>query len=154
MGTRHHQAVINRNGETKISQYGQWDGYPEGQGIDILRYLRDGNLEKYHENVCKIEQATEEQLKLVDSSKNWDIEYPYLSRNCGSNIHQMIEDGNVKFVSFIDESEAKTWCEGFYTIDFKNNTFTSEYYDKKTIFKLTELPSDEEYLESMKREEE
>lgn len=154
MGTRHHQVVINRNGETKISQYGQWDGYPSGQGINILRYLRNCNLEKYYTNVCNIPEITKEQIETIDLLKNWDIEYPYLSRNCGSDIHQMIEDGNVKFVSFIDESEAKKWCDGFYTIDFKNNTFTSEYYNKKTIFKLTELPSDEEYLEAMKDDEE
>ena len=28
MGTRHAQYVINREGEEKVAQYGQWDGYP------------------------------------------------------------------------------------------------------------------------------
>ena len=38
MGTRHQQMVINQKGEIKLSQYGQWDGYPSGQGKDILTY--------------------------------------------------------------------------------------------------------------------
>lgn len=154
MGTRHHQVVINREGEMKISQYGQWDGYPDGQGVNILKYLRSGNLEKYHTNVCNIPQVTEDQIATVENTKKWNVEYPYLSRDCGSDIHQMIEDGTVKFVSFIDNDEAKKWCEGFYTIDFKNNIFVSEFYNKKATFKLTELPTDDEYLEAMKDDEE
>jgi hypothetical protein len=32
MGTRHRQTVITKEGEQRISQYGQWDGYPSCQG--------------------------------------------------------------------------------------------------------------------------
>ena len=40
MGTRHLIAV-QLDGEYKIAQYGQWDGYPEGKGIDVLHFLRN-----------------------------------------------------------------------------------------------------------------
>lgn len=155
MGTRHRQAVISKDGELKIQQYGQWDGYPSGQGVEILRYLKNGNLEKYHKNLLKIPQITDEQIDKVNSlGKDWKKIYPYLSRDCGSKIHQMIEDGEVKFVQFIDEDEAERWCEGFYTIDFKLNTFTSEFYDKKSSFNLDDLPSEEEYLKIMEPSDE
>lgn len=147
MGTRHKQTVINKKGEVKINQYGQWDGYPSGQGKDILSYLRNGNLKKYQKELEKINRITKEQDKMVQDDKNWKQNYPYLSRDCGSYIHQMIEDGSVKFVAHIDDEEAKKWCEGFYTIDFKNNTFTTEYYDTKVTFELNNLPTEEEYLE-------
>ena len=39
MGTRH-LIFIQLNGEYKLSQYGQWDGYLEGQGLDVLNFLR------------------------------------------------------------------------------------------------------------------
>lgn len=38
MGTRNLTMVINKQGELKVAQYGQWDGYPSGQGATILRF--------------------------------------------------------------------------------------------------------------------
>lgn len=155
MGTRHRQAVISKDGELKIQQYGQWDGYPSGQGVEILQYLRNGNLEKYYKNLLKIHQITDEQIDEVNShGENWSNLYPYLSRDCGSKIHQMIENGEVKFVQFIDEDEAHRWCEGFYTIDFQNNLFSSEFHGISSSFDLNELPSDEEYLKIMEPSDE
>lgn len=40
MGTRNLTAVY-LDGQYKVAQYGQWDGYPEGQGITVLTFLRD-----------------------------------------------------------------------------------------------------------------
>lgn len=40
MGTRHLILVWYR-GRWQIAQYGQWDGYPEGQGAHILAFLQD-----------------------------------------------------------------------------------------------------------------
>lgn len=147
MGTRHRQAVITKEGEMKIQQYGQWDGYPEGQGKDILNYLRSGNLKKYQENLSKVPLINDKQLEEVDKDSNWVNNYPYLSRDCGSKIHQMIEDGEVKFVKHTDLEECQQWCEGFYTIDFEKGLFITEYYSHKVELKLNELPTDEEYLQ-------
>lgn len=146
MGTRHQQVVISKDGEMKISQYGQWDGDLSGQGLDILRYLKTGNLEKYQENLSKICEITELKAKEIEADNDWVQNYPYLTRNCGSNIHKMIEMGEVKFVSFISNEEAKSWCEGFYTIDFSKNTFTSQYYDIEKTYSLDNLPTEDEYL--------
>lgn len=146
MGTRHFQKVINKEGEVKIAQYGQWDGYPSGQGVEILRYLKSGNLAKYQEELDKIPLINDEQRKMVDQAGGgWAEKYPYLSRDCGSDIHQMIEDGEVKFVVHTEEDEAKQWCEGFYTIDFKENVFIS-VFDKEVRYPLDNLPTEEKYL--------
>lgn len=153
MGTRHLQTVITKQGETKIRQYGQWDGYPEGQGVEILKYLKKGNLAKYQENLEKIPIITDAQIKEVDDDKNWSKNYPYLSRDCGSDIHQMIEEGHVKFVQFIELEEADKWCEGFYTIDFQKNLFISEYHGQIESFKLSKLPSIKTYLKKFKSSE-
>ncbi len=40
MGTRNLTLVKDKEGKTKVAQYGQWDGYPEGQGTTILNFIR------------------------------------------------------------------------------------------------------------------
>lgn len=152
MGTRHHQKVINKRGELKVSQYGQWDGYPDGQGVEILDYLKQGNLDKYQEELDKLHLITDEESKIVDADPKWQENYPYMSRDCGSKIHQMIEDGEVKFVQFIDDEEAKRWCQGFYTIDFQQNKFIAEFNGVIREYSLSDLPTDEQFLRQMSDE--
>lgn len=40
MGTRNLTLVKDKEGKTKVAQYGQWDGYPEGQGSTVLNFIR------------------------------------------------------------------------------------------------------------------
>ena len=150
MGTRHKQSVIDKDGKLRIAQYGQWDGRPEHQGTDILNYLKTGDLEKYQAALQKISKITKKESKIVSNEgTNWINEYPYLSRDCGAKIHKMIEEGKVKFVDFISNKEARLWCEGFYTINFKRGVFISEFHGVKKTFKLDNLPTVEEYLKAM-----
>lgn len=148
MGTRHSQMVINVEGETKLSQYGQWDGCPSGQGVGILEFLRTANLEKYLEEVNKLRQLTKEEHECIDRQKDWSTNYPYLSRDCGSKIHKMIEDGEVQFVYLQDKKDALSWCEGFYTIDFSKNLFIAKF-DKVKKYRLDKLPSNKKFLKDM-----
>lgn len=149
MGTRHQQAVIAKDGEIKVKQYGQWDGYPDGQGVDILSYLKNGDLETYQKNLSKIRMIKSDDIEIVNNTPDWKEKYYFLSRDCGSDIHQLIEDGKVPFVQFLDE-DGERWCEGFYTIDFKSNTFTSEFGGITVTYNLGDLPSEEEYLNAFK----
>ena len=54
MGTRNLTMVIDKRGDLKVAQYGQWDGYPEGWGVEILNFARDkekmAKLEKELDN--------------------------------------------------------------------------------------------------------
>ena len=150
MATRHSQVVINTEGVLKLSQYGQWDGYPSGQGVKVLEFLRSANLEKYDMEVSKLRQPTKEEKLMINKDKDWEFNYPYLSRDCGSNIHKMIENGEVKFVNIQDKKDALSWCDGFYTIDLQKNTFTAEYYNIKQTYSLDNLPSNETFLTDFK----
>ena len=154
MGTRHRQAVIAKSGELKIQQYGQWDGYPSGQGTDILQYLRTGNLKKYQKNLNQIKQINDTQTAEVEADENWPETYPFLSRDCGAQIHKMVEEGKVPFVVHTPEDECVKWCAGFYTIDFKNGVFISEYGGITKAYPLDKLPTDEEYLKEMEPSDE
>ena len=53
MGTRNLTMVINKMGEIKVAQYGQWDGYPSGQGYTALSFCRDKN------NLLKLQEELE-----------------------------------------------------------------------------------------------
>lgn len=152
MGTRHKQTVINQEGEVKIAQYGQWDGYPSGQGKDILNYLKTGDLDKFKENLKSVKVATDKQLQEIDKVKDWSQEYPYLSRDCGSKIYRLIENGEVPFVCHISEDEALKWCEGFYTIDFQKRKFISEYHGIKKSYSLDKLPTKKAYLKAFEND--
>lgn len=63
MGTRNLTMVIQDH-ETKIAQYGQWDGYPEGQGLTILSFLEEKeNMQKLKELLSKIRFENEQDIK-------------------------------------------------------------------------------------------
>lgn len=53
MGTRNLTLVKDREGKTKVAQYGQWDGYPEGQGSTILEFIRSKDNRNALEEVLK-----------------------------------------------------------------------------------------------------
>ena len=40
MGTRH-LILVYYKGQYHIAQYGQWDGYPGGQGVTVLHFVSD-----------------------------------------------------------------------------------------------------------------
>lgn len=41
MGTRNLTMVIDNQGTLKVAQYGQWDGYPSGQGAVVLAFAKN-----------------------------------------------------------------------------------------------------------------
>ncbi|KAH0393586.1 hypothetical protein KCU89_g12258, partial [Aureobasidium melanogenum] len=50
MGTRN-LTLVYYNGQYRIVQYGQWDGFPDGQGLNVLSFLLDST------NIRKLEEA-------------------------------------------------------------------------------------------------
>lgn len=79
--------------------------------------------------------------------QDWKSKYPYMSRDCGSDIHEMIEKGIVEFVHLEPYSFGGVFgIEGVYTIDFKENIFKSKFHDSEVIFSLGDLPNDDDYL--------
>lgn len=169
MGTRHHQRVIDKQGVTKVSQYGQWDGYTEGQGKNILNFLRNADLETYQKNLNNLSEATQEYYDRINKfaeevrvkKLGWDEErmelqnnpeYYALSRDCGSNIHNLILGNKIKGVQFTEYEEALKWCEGFYTIDFSTNKFTVEYHGIVKEYDLNNLPTEEQFLKDFEND--
>lgn len=142
MGTRHLTCVVS-GGEYKVAQYGQWDGYPSGQGIEILAFLRGGlNRDVFLPNLAQTFQPTEEQIKtwwlevghdiengggFVDHAiaKQFSKKHPSLSRDTGGEILSLIQgSGEPLPVRVYKEFAADSlFCEWAYVVDFDKNTF-------------------------------
>lgn len=126
MGTRGLTCVVIDN-EYKIAQYGQWDHYPEGQGLTILDFLRSldtpAALELFITKVRALNWLTPEQIKKVNATENWPDKYPYLSRDMGGGILGYITFNEV--LGLVNETEfAKDslFCEWAYVVDIDKMT--------------------------------
>lgn len=179
MGTRHLIAVY-QGGTHKIAQYGQWDGYPDGQGRDVLSFLHDENkvhmLKKYRLKECRF--LSEKEIELINKSKNPLSLHPQLSRNMGADILNLAAtvDG-MALVDSIDFAADSLFCEWAYVIDFDTNSFeiykgfntepakgrfaefptdSKEYYPVTLIqtYQLDDLPSFEQFLADCEPKEE
>jgi len=71
MGTRHLIAVAI-DGEYKVAQYGQWDGYFEGQGVDVLNFLKNVDYNEFKNQVRNLTWITPEDIETING---WDEEF-------------------------------------------------------------------------------
>lgn len=140
MGTRH-LICVQHDQQYKVAQYGQWDGYPSGQGSDILNFLKT-KLDKtlFISKLNLLFEPTDSQIKqwyidvgntrtdgFVDFeiAKRFGSKYPSLSRDTGSNILEIIHNSEEpiptrKSLEFAADS---LFCEWAYVIDLDLNTF-------------------------------
>jgi len=130
MGTRHLIQVV-ANGKTLVSQYGQWDGYPESCGVGILEFLRPISLDFFQNEMEKFKQACLECRQIdkagiakVEADKNWSESYPHLSRDCSFKVLELIYRKGVRELSLdLEFMKDSLFCEWAYVIDFDKNTF-------------------------------
>lgn len=65
MGTRHLVCVFYQ-GKWWIAQYGQWDGYPEVQGVRIFRFLSVArNIEDLKAGLAHVYVPTKDELDAI-----------------------------------------------------------------------------------------
>lgn len=134
MGTRNLTAVF-KDGQYKVAQYGQWDGYPSGQGKTILRFLHTLSEGVYRKKfLSKLESlsfitdaeidAMSQRIK-AENIADWTIVWPELSREAGGEILDMImrSDRPIKLRNSINFAADSLLCEYAYVIDFDKNIF-------------------------------
>ena len=153
MGTRNLTIVKNEKGEIKIAQYGQWDGYPEGQGVTILRFIRNKeDMEDLKMNLdkCKFFNRCDDIKDFLEAydkaspmwstdpdnrtpeMKNWFE--TLISRGIGGeilscvaylNFNRMPKEHN-GYIYLRDESDFgkdSLFCEWAYVVDLQTNKF-------------------------------
>ena len=143
MGTRN-LTVVQLGGEYKIAQYGQWDGYPEGQGRTILDFLvGTGNNEKLKSALdrCRyIEPEGRDKEFLAEYNRRapkwWDDLdnrsaeqrhwfFTYISRDLGAKILANVaysDDEEILLKDSLNFAGDSLMCEFAYVIDLDQNT--------------------------------
>lgn len=129
MGTRH-LIVVQKNGEYKVAQYGQFDGYPRFQGIRVLNFAKNlNNLRfraEFEDKVSALEFASIDYInEIVTQDPNWEESHPELSRNTSAEILSLIMENprGMKVLNDIDFAQDSSFCEWVYVIDLDSNTF-------------------------------
>lgn len=128
MGTRHLIAVY-KDGKHRIAQYGQWDGYPAGQGKTVLEFLNDASaVHMLRDYKLRDDQGvrflTEDEIEKINAEKNPISHRPQLSRNMGADIlHLAASVDNLVLVDSIEFAADSLFCEWAYVIDFDTNVF-------------------------------
>lgn len=142
MGTRHLIAV-QKDGEYKIAQYGQWDGYPSGQGLMVLAFLRKLGADplyaaSFARGLETVRFISEDDLRRrwedvgaddsgfvsLDISDKFRAKYPENSRDTGAGVLDLVaEKQGLGLYNHIDFAQDSLFCEWAYVVDLDNNTF-------------------------------
>jgi len=144
MGTRNLTKVI-KDGEVVVAQYGQWDGYPSGQGLtaffavtqdDVMAGLEANLNLTYQPSEAErramskpFEDGHDEGWMTLESGKAFGEKYPSMTRDTGAEILYLIANATEPVPLFLDiEFENDDlFCEGVYEVNLDNKTYTSKY---------------------------
>lgn len=152
MGTRHLTGV-KKNGEWKIAQYGQWDGYPTGQGFIVLDFLKSMDLAKFENRISQLHELTKEEEEKVNADTNWENNYSYLCRDMGARILQYVYENDLPTGVVLEPDFMKDslFCEWAYVVDLDDKTLKvyTDGDDLIATYPLNELP---DYREMAKLE--
>jgi len=162
MGTRN-LTIVKHNGETKVAQYGQWDGYPEGQGATAYRFITgEGNLDRLEGNLSNCRWATDADFDRIhtelgldesgfmsmEQSQQFEALAPTLHRNLGAEVlaHIADTDGEVILKDETAFLADTLFCEWAYALDLDNRTLTV-YADgeERARFSLDAMPSEDDF---------
>jgi len=137
MGTRHLICVV-KDGDYKVAQYGQWDGYPSGQGVDILNFLASMDRKLFESKVDLLSWITDDELQeqwrecgandnsgfvTMEVADKHNLLYPENSRDTGAKLLGIIQDADrpIKLVNQVKFAGDSLFCEWAYVIDLDKN---------------------------------
>jgi hypothetical protein len=173
MGTRHVIKVIY-NKETKVAQYGQWDGYPDGQGITILEFFDvEGNIDKLKNKLSHVrfydEKKDEAFADTVDSEMHhWKHRgalhktanqiwfESFKTREIGAEILNNIAESDMDDIILFDDSDfiGDLSCEWAYVIDLDiNEIFIHHANGVDGPFDIVDMHGFAQYIDDYKERE-
>lgn len=153
MGTRN-LTIVKLDGKIRVAQYGQWDGYPTGQGETVAEFVnRHNDLDYFKGKVRATKHITEKERDAqwvecgaepnsrfvsIGVSNKHSVRYPEMSRDTGAEILKVIqlkEPGLKLQVEKLGRSIGKSMgeygAEFAYEINLDNETVTVWVYGCK-----------------------
>lgn len=101
MGTRNLVCVV-LNKKFKVAQYGQWDGYLDGQGKIVVNFIaNEMNLSRFKRALSECRFVSQKESEAIWNAGGHAKEA--LSRDRGADILQMIQDGTYQVYKGIEE---------------------------------------------------
>lgn len=139
MGTRNLTVVI-QGGKPVVAQYGQWDGYPEGQGETIRSFLaEETGRAKFEAALKRCRFVTDQEVKdaykeagadgsgfvTMEVSERFQRSLPFINRDLGGSVLALIREssGEVVLQDQYDFAADSLFCEWAYVVDLDQNTF-------------------------------
>ena len=137
MGTRNLTVVVSGR-KHRVAQYGQWDGYPQGQGKTVLAFCKRhlstkkgrqefqaklGNVrwitDQALKDLWKAEGADDSDMVSMQIADQFGRKHPQLSRDCGAEVLPLVRRsrGPVQLRDSIDFAGDSLFCEWAYVID-------------------------------------
>lgn len=138
MGTRHLTIVVS-NDQYKVAQYGQWDGYPTGQGKTVTQFIIDNlrqqdGFDSFKKKIdaCKFISHEDLQEKMKDypqyvtfeQKKELDAKFSAFSKNTCAKILDVINNSveSVELQNSIDFANDSLFCEWAWVVNLDNKT--------------------------------
>jgi len=166
MGTRH-LIVVKHNDRIRVAQYGQWDGYPTGQGLDIVEFLNNKtSLENLRKKILRVELIKDNDPVIVKYNKNAGfgrkdkrtVEQKnwfrlFVDRDLGAKILTSIAQSRRKKILLLNRTsfaEEELFCEYSYVVNLDNDELRiyggGGFLTKKPIavYSFDNLPSKED----------
>lgn len=133
MGTRNLTMVVSEK-KTKVAQYGQWDGYPSGQGFTVLKFLRQVDLPKFRKDLENVRFLSSTEIAAINEDGEWKTKYPHLSRDVAADILFMIDGRPLALINQEDFAGDGLMNEWTYVIDLDKEVFEIyEGFGKKKV---------------------
>lgn len=143
--------------KTRVAQYGQWDGYPGGQGATIIKFINhlllSGLIPQFKVQILKCKfrgkkenKERDEFMKSIGVKDGWmtgeqaaayRAAYPLASRDLGAGILEAILNSTEKTIWLDNESAFvadSLFCEYAYVIDLdKGNLEVYKGFNTKRV---------------------
>jgi hypothetical protein len=120
----------------KVAQYGQWDGYPAGQGRTILEFLRNNpDLSQFEKNLDNVRLPTPAEIRgwyveagmdpedesgfiTMDIADKFNEAHPSICRDMGGAVLQYINETTEPELALdLDFINDGLFCEWAYCVD-------------------------------------